>query len=309
MKSVNLIQPDTTLTLQVPDVTQTRLDRFLVEQLPDYSRSYLQKLITQGHVRINDTVVTKAHSPLRPGMTVTLYFPPPPALLPSQKDLSHLDIPIIYENEQFLVINKPAGLITHAPTKDSPVVTLVDWLVTRFAELATVGSEERPGIVHRLDKDTSGLMLVARTPYAHMTLSDLFKSRAIKKSYLAVVEGHPPKNGTIDFRIARHPTDNKMTHIAPHGRDAVTRYHVIEYFDNAALVHVFPLTGRTHQIRVHFAAIGHPLVGDQLYGKSSSLIARHALHAYSLEFTFNDTDYSFTAALPEDFKQLQEKLK
>ena len=216
----------------------------------------------------------------------------------------------MHEDPDFYIIEKPAGLMVHRPSTSSVELTLIDWLVHQVPEIINIGHPERPGIVHRLDKNTTGLLIVPRTSRAHMLFSDLFKNRDIKKTYLAVVRGHPEKEGTIELPIGRDPiTRNKMTVNGIEAREAVTRYKVLTYFENAALVEIYPVTGRTHQIRVHFKAIGHPLLGDQLYGTRSPLIKRHALHATQLTFDFKGKPYTFTSTPPQDFELLLSKLK
>jgi 23S rRNA pseudouridine1911/1915/1917 synthase len=202
----------------------------------------------------------------------------------------------------------------HKTQHETNNYTLVDWLTSHFKEIETVGSIERPGIVHRLDKDSSGLLIIARTNYAHQIFTKLFKDRAIKKTYLALVEGHPEKSGTIDQPIGRHQTHRlRMTTYGASSsvptRHAITHYKVLEYFDNYSLVEFKPETGRTHQIRVHAAFLGHPLVGDTLYASSSPFIKRHALHASSLSFNFEDKLYEFNADLPHDFATLIAQIK
>ncbi len=242
-----------------------------------------------------------------------------PIFTPVSTDLG---IEIIFTHEHFFIINKPAHLLVHqteVPTSDP---TVVDWLLSNHHELIDIGSIERPGIVHRLDKETSGLLVIARTNYAHKIFGDMFKKRTISKSYLAIVQGHPPASGSIDLSIGRHPTlRKKMTTFIPDAnalsttkaittrnqtsiRNALTHYNVKKYFADCSLVEVHPVTGRTHQIRVHFEAIGHPLVGDYLYGTPSKIINRHALHAASLSFTFQDTPFHFVKDIPDDFKRL-----
>lgn len=215
-----------------------------------------------------------------------------------------------------MVVNKPSNLVVHPPRVTSKDVTLIDWLVHTFNELEQVGYADRPGIVHRLDKNTSGLMLVARNNCAHALLCDMFKKRTIQKTYLALVTGHPDKEGTIDFAIMRHQTKrNTMMHVRPGShtngkvREACTHYRVLEYFDDCSLVQIKPITGRTHQIRVHFAALGHALVGDYVYGKKSKTIKRQALHAYKLSFKFNGKQYEFCQNPPEDFQNFLEILR
>lgn len=304
------VVPGSVSTIHVaPASVNTRLDRYLQEQLPHLSRSFLQKLISSAAVTVNDLVTTKAHKIIGPGSTITIAWPNQKIFEPSEKDVISLDVKIIAQTTDFLIIDKPAGLTVHQPTKASTEVTLVDWLLTYYHELKEVGDMSRPGIVHRLDKDTSGLMIIARTQEAHRLLSALFKERKIKKTYTAIVHGHPEKKGCIDFRIARHPTENRMTHIAPHGRDALTHYEIIEYFNNYCYLKAFPLTGRTHQIRVHFAGIDHPLVGDNLYGKKSDFIVRHCLHATALSFRYKGIDYTFESTLPADMQKVIEQLK
>jgi 23S rRNA pseudouridine1911/1915/1917 synthase len=177
---------------------------------------------------------------------------------------------------------------------------------------------DRPGIVHRLDKDTSGLLLIARTNYAHATFNTLFQTRTIHKTYLALVHGHPPASGTIDLAIGRHPVNrHTMTtfkagtyEAARHRtRNAFTAYTVLEYFDEYSLLEVKPVTGRTHQIRVHLAALGHPIVGDAVYGTASKLIARQALHAHRLQFMFDGQEHIFTQPLPGDMANVVSSIK
>jgi 23S rRNA pseudouridine1911/1915/1917 synthase len=243
---------------------------------------------------------------LRAQDQVTVSFPKPKAydVVPQPVDFA-----IVAEEPDFLVINKPAGLVVHPPSKDSQVVTLVHGLLYRFGELAQFTDEQRPGIVHRLDKDTSGLMIVARTLPAHAHLTARFKDRAIHKTYLGVVHGHPPREGSIDYPIARCAHDPmRMTHLDRSGKHALTHYRVLKYYQEYALVEMQPITGRTHQIRVHFAAIGHPLIGDGVYGTSSKFIKRHALHAWKLSFTYKDIDYSFAQYVPQDFSHLLKTL-
>ena len=183
--------------------------------------------------------------------------------------------------------------------------------MVHFKEISKVGESERPGIVHRLDKNTSGIMIIPRKDYVHAIFSEMFKDRKIKKTYLAIVEGHPDPKGTIDLPISRHPTEKiKMSHLNPAGKDSTTNYSVLEYFEKCSLVELKPTTGRTHQIRVHMAAIGHPLLGDSTYGKESYMIGRHALHANKLEFEYNKELFSFSCdEQPEDFKNALEKLR
>ena len=302
--------PGATITIVVEsDAVPARIDLFLSQKLPYYSRTFFKELTAQGHIAISGKPA-KASSLIRPGDLLTVHFPEAPLPETTTKQISHLAVTVVFQHEHFLIINKPAGLTVHTPGAGNTDVTLVDWLLHYFNEIKTVGVAERPGIVHRLDKDTSGLMIIARNSYAHELLSDLFKDRKIEKTYLAIVAGHPEAEGTVDLNITRHPTNRvKMTHSPNAGRDAVTHYTVKEYLKDATLLQAKPVTGRTHQIRVHCTAIGHPLLGDALYGSSSKLIKRQALHAHSLRFTLEGKEYQFTQELPEDMQKLVAALK
>lgn len=304
-----LIAPNSNFSLVVMNNQPQRIDSFLSSHFSFYSRTFFQKLIDSNLVQINGNTITKASIILKNNDTVFVQFPPEFTSISKQID-GDLGVGTVYEHEHFLVINKPPYLSVHAPVKESNEITLVDWLVSKFQEIKTVGSLDRPGIVHRLDKNTSGLLLVSRNNYSHEILSNLFKNRLIKKTYQAVVKGNPAQEGTIEFPISRDPFNRtKMSHKYSSGRPAVTHYKVLEYFNDAALLELYPITGRTHQIRVHCAAIGHPLLGDIVYGTSSKLIKRQALHAYRLEFFLGDKQFSFNQELPLDFRELLNSLR
>lgn len=291
---------------------ETRLDSFLAERVPYYSRSFFKKLIEDGLVMINGKVVLKGSWPVRPGDNVSLEMQEQSPEVQSEerrKLVAQLQVRLMYETADFIIVDKPAGLVVHAPSEHSQEITLVDWAINHFHDIKGVGPSDRPGIVHRLDKETSGLMIITRTTHALMIFSDMFKERAISKTYLAVVKGHPMTSGTIEYPIARHPMGNKMTHRDLQGRPAVTHYRVQEYFKEGAVIEAKPVTGRTHQIRVHFAGLGHPLLGDALYGSSSHHIDRHALHAHKLAFEYQGKEYSFESPLPEDMQKLIATLK
>lgn len=298
-----------------------RIDKFLAIMLPTFSRSFFQNLIEKGHISINQHPA-KASTLVHEADTVCVEFPAEqkrPLYNPVRTDLG---IEVIFTHEHFFIINKPAPLLVHQTEVPSNEPTLVDWLLSNHHELIEIGSQERPGIVHRLDKETSGLMIIARTNFAHKTFGNMFKDRSISKTYLALVEGHPAATGTIDLAIGRHPTmRKKMTTFitdehtrsltTPYRirnqsmtRNALTHYTVREYYKDHSLLELHPQTGRTHQIRVHCAAIGHPLVGDYLYGTPSKIIKRHALHATSLSFNFQGTTFNFQKEVPADFKGL-----
>lgn len=305
----------TTYHLLIPEqISSTRLDAYITEQFPKYSRTFFQKLIDQGLVTVNKKR-SKASYQIKPNDIITVEIPPArvvPQILSeaARAQIEKLPVSIVYEDPEFFIINKPAGLIVHKPSAMSTTITLVDWLLYKFPNIVTIGDQARPGIVHRLDKDTSGLMIIARTQHAHKELSDMFRHRTIKKIYLAVVQGHPKKSGTIDLAIGRdilQPT--KMSHATQKSRSAITNFEVLEYLPDAAVVKVNPITGRTHQIRVHFAAKKHPIIGDTLYGTQSKLIHRQALHAAALSFTFHDQSHTFNQELPNDMVQLIEQLK
>ena len=292
---------------------QQRLDQFLHEQLTTYSRSFFQVIIKQGGVTLNGQVVTKAGHRLKAGDQIICQIPrvdfDQSAATIDAAQLQGIDVTLIAQEPDFLIINKPAGLVVHKPAHTSTRVTLVDWILAHYPALRDIGSTERPGIVHRLDMQTSGLMIIPRTPAAHAQFTHLFKERLIKKTYLALVEGHPPAQATIDYRITRHPTERtKMAHSRLRGRTAVTHFEVVEYLRNAALIKALPETGRTHQIRVHCTAWGHPILGDNVYGNRSKIITRQSLHAAELSFDYNKKAYSFSAPLPEDMQQARHAL-
>ena len=291
-----------TITCSDPDFYGKRIDQFLASSFPEYSRTYFQKLIADGHILVNGKLVKKPSYPIEENANISVTFPAPKSLdLTPQK----VDFGVICVQDDFLVINKPAGLVVHHTNDTAPRVTLVHGLLYAYKEFEQFEDNERPGIVHRLDKNTSGLILVARNPQAQAKLSALFKDRKIKKSYLALVDGNPPREDSIEYPIGRHPKmRHKMSHQGYNGRDALTHYKVLVYYKNYALVKCMPVTGRTHQIRVHMAAIGHGIIGDELYGVTEKFMKRQALHAWKLQFEYDGKDHFYCAGVPEDFAEI-----
>lgn len=316
MEKEGLVAPHSLFTLQPREIQEkTRLDRFLTEQFPLYSRSFFKKLIEEGFVKVNDKVTNKQGLALTTADTVVITFPGERVISTNAIEERNINVDIIAVHEHFYIINKPAGLIVHPPHTNSGMVTLMDWLAHYYNELQDVGYVDRPGIVHRLDKDTSGLMIIPRTNYAHKTFSDYFRDRLMHKTYLAVVHGNPEKEGMIDFPIGRHPQQRMKMYAFPHpddttdttllkGRHATTHYRVLEYYKESSLIEAKPVTGRTHQIRVHLAAIGHPIIGDPVYGLVSKKIKRQALHAAGIAFTLLETEHHYTIPLPDDMAEL-----
>lgn len=287
------------LTFNV-DASGERLDKFLDRHCPDLSRSRLQALIAQGCVTI-DGNAAKPSTRLRQCQVVELRIPEPaPSGLTPQRILLN----IAYEDAHLLVVNKPAGLTVH-PAPGHPDNTLVNAVLALCPDLQGIGGSIRPGIVHRLDKDTSGLMVVAKNECAHKRLAEQLKRHAFTKVYTALVHGSvSPDEAVIDAPIGRANSDRKRMAIVQGGRDAITRYRVIRRFPAHTLVEVRLATGRTHQIRVHFASLGYPLVGDATYGKPHSRLNRHFLHASTLGFHHpaNDECLQFSAPLPPELQ-------
>ena len=308
------------------EVAGERLDRFLAAALAGFSRSRLKNLVESGRVSLGGAAVTDPAMRVKPGQVFTLAVPPPENATPEPQAMA---LDIRFEDEHLLVLDKPAGLVVH-PAPGNPDGTLVNALLAHCgASLAGIGGVKRPGIVHRLDKDTSGLMVVAKNETAHRALARDFAAHAVTRAYQAVVWGVPqPKSGEISGRIGRNPRDRKkMAVVASRGKTAMTRYKVLKAFGAhggkavAALVECRLATGRTHQIRVHMTAIGHPLIGDATYGKQSpsrlatlpekarkaaASLGRQALHAYLLGFRHPASgEYlEFRSRLPKDISKL-----
>jgi 23S rRNA pseudouridine1911/1915/1917 synthase len=304
MNHKDIIQENSNFSLQVTqEQAGLRIDIFLTLQLPMFSRSLLKKLLTNKQVIINLITPAKPSYIIKNNDTITLLSIPTPTERFSHQVPTNISVTILARHDDFLIINKPAGLVVHPPEQTFTDIALTDWLIQEFPDIAEVGESTRPGIVHRLDRNTSGIMIIALTNQAHIIFSKMFKDRLIQKTYIALVAGHPEKTGTIDFFIGRHPVQKNIMHCftaMPENstaRDALTNYTVLQYFDTYSLVEIKPKTGRTHQIRVHFKAIGHPLLGDTVYGTASKKIDYHALHAQNLEFTYNGIAYQFTSPL------------
>jgi 23S rRNA pseudouridine1911/1915/1917 synthase len=283
-----------------------RLDLFIVQQMPEFTRSFVQKLIEDGFVTLNARPA-KASTKLKAGDIISVTVPPP-----APCDIEPEDIPlhIVYEDDDLLVVDKPAGMTTH-PAPGSPAHTLVNAVLSHLPVLPDSGSPARPGIVHRLDKDTSGLIIIAKTPAALANLAAQFKSRAVKKAYTALVKGKlKPASGIIDAPIGRDRAHRQKMGITESGRPARTEYATLKNYDGYTLAEARPQTGRTHQIRVHFASIGYPIVGDTTYGSKSELVGRHFLHAARLSFNLPSTDkrVEFTSPLPSDLQSVLDKL-
>ena len=282
-----------------------RLDVFLSENQKEFSRSHLKKLIEQGHIFVNNSPA-QAKYKVKTGDKVILNIHPPS---PSGIEAEPIPLKIIFEDEVMLAVNKPAGMVVH-PAPGHAKGTLVNALLSHCSGLSGIGGIERPGIVHRLDKDTSGVVLIAKSEIAHRVLANQFKNRKIKKIYLALVRGIvKPASGIIESSIGRHKINRKkMTATLNQGREAETRYEVLETLGHFSYLRLFPKTGRTHQIRVHLASIHHPVLGDKLYGGKIAdphlNIPRQALHAHRIEINhpINKKPLFFEAPVPSDIK-------
>lgn len=300
------------LTFRFNKKTPERLDKFLVGLLQEFSRSRIQALIAEGFVEVNGRAAKKAGQPLEGGSQVTVRIPPP-----ASTDLIAEEIPldIVFENEDLLVVNKPAGMVVH-PAAGHSSGTLVNAMLGYDPDIEGIGGEERPGVVHRLDKETSGLILLAKNERAHRWLQDQFRLRKVEKTYLALVDGKPPtSSGRVETFIGRDPSHRKRMANVPEsrGREAISEYRTVESFRDHTLLEFHPLTGRTHQIRLHCAFLGCPIVGDQVYGrkKPSVEISRHFLHAYRLKVVLpgEKEPRLFEAPLPGELTEVLESLR
>lgn len=294
-----------------------RLDRFLQTALPELTRSRIKRLVTEGYVRVDGSVVKAGHR-LRAGERLEVEVPPPPAVTPEPEDLP---VSVVYEDADLLVVDKAAGMTVH-PGAGRPGGTLVNALLGRGTPLSPMGAPQRPGIVHRLDRGTSGLLVVAKTEPAHRTLAAALAARGVHRRYWALVWGEPrPASGEIVASLARSRADRRRIRVvASGGRHAVTRYRVLARAPEVSAVALTLETGRTHQIRVHFKHLGHPVFGDPEYGGRGGRVARavpevrdrvrralaalprQALHAAALAFVHPRTgeNLHFESALPDD---------
>ena len=284
---------------------EVRIDKFLADQLPDISRSKIKLMIEAGHVRLDGLVVEKAGVKAKPGGVLEI--------LVIEENLDGLipeDIPlaVLYEDDQVIVVDKPASTVVH-PGAGNSGGTLVNALLAYFPPIREVGEPDRPGVVHRLDKETSGVIIFAKTDKAYRWLVREFKSRDVHKTYLALVDGHPPTpTGRIEAPVVRDTRSRTCMTVGlrGQGRPAVSEYYTLERFANYTFLEIHPITGRTHQIRVHLSYIGVPVVGDTLYGRRNPSIAldRFFLHAKSLALRLpgERTARTFETPLPDDLQ-------
>jgi 23S rRNA pseudouridine1911/1915/1917 synthase len=297
--------------------TGERLDRYLTGEIPNYSRSQVQRLIDEGHIVVKRVKQTKANVQLREGDEVEVTLPEPSAAAPEPQDLP---LDILFDDPDIVVVDKPAGMVVH-PAAGNPDGTLVNALLHHVKDLSGIGGEIRPGIVHRLDKGTSGVMVVAKNDLAHQELARQFHDREIEKEYVALVWGLVQQRKRIEAAIGRDPKHRqKMSTRASRARDAVTRVTWARDLRGVTLCRIAIFTGRTHQIRVHLSAIGHPIVGDALYGgvhrrvphqfRAVQSLTRPFLHAERLTFTHPRTKerMTFTAPLPADLEAVARAL-
>jgi 23S rRNA pseudouridine1911/1915/1917 synthase len=294
--------------------TGERLDRYLASELPDLSRSRVQTLIEQGCVYVNNNECTSKKVVVKSGDLVTITIP---EAQPLELSAENIPLDILYEDDQLIILNKAAGIVVH-PAPGHPNGTLVNALLAHCPNLPGIGGVQRPGIVHRLDKDTTGAIVIAKTEQAHQHLQAQLKAKTARREYLGIVYGAPKtETGTIDLPIGRHPIDRKKMAVVPiekGGREAVTHWQAQERLGNYTLVRFQLETGRTHQIRVHSAQIGHPIVGDPIYSSARSLgvnLSGQALHAWRLKLQHPVTgEYiEATAAPPQEFTKLLEALR
>ncbi|MDW7738726.1 MAG: RluA family pseudouridine synthase [Bacillota bacterium] len=285
-----------------------RLDLFLANLEDGLSRNMVQKLVDDGRVRINQETCYDKNHRIKGGEEISLFIPPPGEISVGPEDI-RLDI--IYEDSDLLVVNKPRGMVVH-PAPGHPGGTLVNALLNHCSDLSGIGGMIRPGIIHRLDKDTSGLLIVAKNDQAHRLLSGQLKSRTLRREYIALVAGKVmPAVGRIEAPIGRHPHHRKKMAVISAGREAVTRYRVLKYYGQYSLLQLNLETGRTHQIRVHLAHLGYPVIGDPTYSKRSyddlpsGLAAPQALHARRIRFIHprSGEEMEFSAPLPSDFRK------
>jgi len=304
----------------VPEMERQRLDRALTEllgiQIPALSRARVQALIKDGCVNLLGKPVHDLSRKVRAGEVYVVHLPPPERASP---EAQAIDLDIVYEDNDLLVIDKPVGLVVH-PAPGNRDRTLVNALLAHCGtSLSGIGGVARPGIVHRLDKDTSGLIVVAKNDAAHQALTKQFADRSLSRTYQAIVWGAPPRTGSVDAPIGRHARDRKKMAVTAKGRAALTYYKVVKDFDAASLIECKLATGRTHQIRVHLAHIKHPVVGDPVYGRRGATpkgtedlraFPRQALHAVGLKFIHPRTGKvrEFLSPLPPDMAKLLKKL-
>jgi 23S rRNA pseudouridine1911/1915/1917 synthase len=282
----------------IVDSAGKRLDRYVSEKCRDISRTFAQKLIEDGNVTLNGKVA-RPSAKLKAGDLIKIVIPPP---VPSPLEPENIPLRIVYEDNDLMVVDKPAGMTVH-PAPGHHGHTLVNAVLAHVPDLVDMEGTDRPGIVHRLDKDTSGLIIVAKNVTAHMMLAEQFKNRTIAKTYIALVKGRvSPDHGVIEGEIGRDPRDRKRMAVIRGGRQASTEYIVVRHVDGCTLLEVKPRSGRTHQIRVHLAAAGFPIIGDAIYGVKSQFLKRQFLHAHRLTFRLPSTGMpvSFSSELPAD---------
>ena len=286
----------------IADASGARLDKFVGEKCPELSRTHAQKLVAGGFITVNGRPA-KSSLKLNAGDRVAITIPPEP---PSRLTPEDIPLDIVYEDGDLLLVDKPAGLAVH-PAPGHPGHTLANAVLSYLPGLVeNLDESGRPGIVHRLDKDTSGLLLVAKNRVTQANLSEQFKSRSVAKSYLVLVRGKlTPESGIIEAAIGRDPRNRQRMAVVSRGREARTEYRVVRYVGDCSLLEIKPATGRTHQIRVHLAAIGFPVVGDVTYGVKSPHLSRQFLHASKLGFRLPSTGryVEFESPLPPDLAQ------